>query len=106
MLPPAPVFCSIMIGWPHLACNLSAAIRASTSLMPPAGNGTMNLTGLLGNAPCACARLGSVRIVSKARESAVRRFMVQSSLGLHARILDDLKILLALGLGESSKLSG
>ena len=53
MLPPAPVFCSMMIGWPHLACSLSATMRASTSLMPPAGNGTMNLTGLLGNAPCA-----------------------------------------------------
>ena len=49
MLPPAPVLCSMMIGWPHFAWSLSATMRARMSLMPPAGNGTMNLTGLPGN---------------------------------------------------------
>ena len=48
MLPPAPVLFSTMIGWPHFTCSFSAATRASTSLMPPPGNGTMKRTGLVG----------------------------------------------------------
>src|SRR4051794_2730569 len=40
--------------------------------MPPAGNGTMNLTGLLGNAPCAEARDGSAISASRTAASLVR----------------------------------
>ena len=108
MLPPAPVFCSMMIGWPHFACSLSAAMRASTSLMPPAGNGTMNFTVPLGwNAPCACAAPGSAEASARRADGVrARRFMMLSSLGIHARFLDDLKILFALGPGEACELRG
>ena len=55
MLPPAPVLFSTMIGWPHFTCSFSAATRASTSLMPPPGNGTMKRTGFTGKFVCAAA---------------------------------------------------
>src|SRR5215468_4178242 len=74
MFPPAPVLFSTMMGWPHLTASLSAAMRASTSLMPPPGNGMMNLTGLAGNPDATCPRTGNavaVKITSK--PSAVTR---------------------------------
>src|SRR5215813_8922030 len=59
MFPPAPVLFSTTMGWPHLVVSLSAAMRASTSLMPPPGNGTTNLTGLAGNPDGTCPRAGN-----------------------------------------------
>jgi hypothetical protein len=58
MLPPAPVLFSMMMGCPYFACSFSAATRASTSLMPPPGNGMMKRTGLAGKPDGACAGAG------------------------------------------------
>src|SRR5882757_1259361 len=57
MLPLPPLRFSMMTGWPHLACNLSPTIRATTSLVPPPGYGTRNLTDLVGYLSCANALL-------------------------------------------------
>src|SRR4051812_45350971 len=42
--------------------------------MPPAGNGTMNLTGLLGNAPCAETSAGSAISASRTAANLVRMY--------------------------------
>src|SRR5215469_15559862 len=82
MFPPAPVLFSTTIGWPHVAVSLSAAMRASTSLMPPPGNGMINLTGLTGNPDATCPRAGNATAAEIANKpSAVtRRHMRCSSL--------------------------
>jgi hypothetical protein len=43
MLPPAPVTFSTMIGWPRMARIRSPRKRASTSVAPPAANGTITV---------------------------------------------------------------
>src|SRR6478672_7205787 len=48
MLPPAPPLLSITICWPSVLLISCATMRACTSVGPPAGNGTMSLTGLEG----------------------------------------------------------
>src|SRR6185369_1892937 len=58
------------IGCPHLVCSLSPTMRASTSLMPPPGNGTMNLTVWVGNVPCAPATLAASAAKSPAAHAA------------------------------------
>jgi len=45
-------------------------MRASTSLMPPPGNGTMNLTVWVGNVPCAPATLAASAAKSPAAHAA------------------------------------
>src|SRR6185312_14899744 len=45
----------MMTGWPHFVCNFSPTIRATTSLVPPTGYGTRNLTGRVGYLSCANA---------------------------------------------------
>jgi hypothetical protein len=45
MLAPAPVTFSIRTGWPSDIRMRSERIRASVSVGPPAGNGTMMVTG-------------------------------------------------------------
>src|SRR5262245_44147169 len=59
-------------GCPHLACSLSPTMRASTSLMPPPGNGTMNFTVRVGNAGCAVAALTASAPNRAIHASAVR----------------------------------
>src|SRR3954470_23900516 len=48
MLPPAPVTFSMTIGWPRMALSRSPRKRASTSVAPPAANGTITVIGLDG----------------------------------------------------------
>src|SRR6185369_13091276 len=48
MLPPAPTLFSTSTPAGYAARNFSVRIRGSTSAVPPAGNGTTNLTGLVG----------------------------------------------------------
>src|SRR6516162_9370664 len=80
MFPPAPVLFSTMMGWPHLAVSLSAAIRASTSLMPPPGNGMTNLTGLAGNPDAICPRAGNAIAVKITKKpTAVTRGHIRCS---------------------------
>src|ERR1700730_6682444 len=74
VFPPAPVLFSTTMGWPHLAVSLSAAMRASTSLMPPPGNGMMNLTGLAENPDATCPRAGNtIAVKAINKPSAVTR---------------------------------
>src|SRR3984893_13990876 len=71
---PAPDLFSTTMGWPHLAVSLSAAMRASTSLMPPPGNGMMNLTGLAENPDATCPRAGNtIAVKAINKPSAVTR---------------------------------
>src|SRR5262245_20003120 len=54
MLPAAPPLYSITICWPRNSPSVGVIWRATRSLEPPGGNGTMSLTGLVGYG-CACA---------------------------------------------------
>src|SRR5258708_988904 len=54
MVPPAPATFSTITGWPSEAFMWSPTMRATMSVMPPAGNGTTSVTGFDGN-DCACA---------------------------------------------------
>src|SRR4051812_20949803 len=53
--PPAPPRLSTMINWPRLAPSLSATMRATASTPPPAGNGTIMVSGRDGYLSCAAA---------------------------------------------------
>ena len=44
ILPPAPVWFSIMTVWPHLRDSRSAMMRGMMSAVPPAGKGTTIFT--------------------------------------------------------------
>ena len=48
MLAPAPVTVSMITGWPSETRIRSLKIRASVSVGPPAGNGTMIVMGCEG----------------------------------------------------------
>ena len=54
MVPAAPVTFSITTVWPSVARIRSPSVRASTSVGPPAANGTTMVIGFDGNV-CACA---------------------------------------------------
>jgi hypothetical protein len=45
MVPPAPVTFSAITGWPSDVFMRSATRRATMSVMPPAANGTIMVTG-------------------------------------------------------------
>jgi hypothetical protein len=45
---PAPGLFSMNTCWPHIAESLSASMRATVSVGPPAATGTMMRTALLG----------------------------------------------------------
>src|SRR5215813_11591075 len=77
--PPAPVTSSITTGWPSAACIGSARMRHSVSSGPPAENGTMMVTGLVGKA-CALASEGQAIAGRVATCSKARRLIVASRL--------------------------
>src|SRR5262249_32728114 len=68
MLPPAPVRFSTTTGCAHFAESLSPTMRASTSLMPPPGNGTTNLIARVGYPVCAKAGPPTSRTARAARQ--------------------------------------
>src|SRR5262249_35159472 len=53
--PPAPALFSITNCWPSRRDIRSANMRANTSVLPPAANGTTTVTGLEGQTSCAQA---------------------------------------------------
>src|SRR5262249_26691978 len=55
VVPPAPALFSITNCWPSRRDIRSANMRASTSVLPPAANGTTTVTALDGQASCAQA---------------------------------------------------
>src|SRR6187549_2361645 len=48
MVPPAPPRLSITTCWPRISESFAASGRATVSVPPPGGNGTIILIGLLG----------------------------------------------------------
>ena len=61
----APGLLSTITVWPRLWVSFSARARASTAVVPPAGNGTTRLIGLAGQA-CAKALPGASAIACTA----------------------------------------
>src|SRR5882757_5002476 len=57
MVPPAPPMFSTITGWPSVVFIRSATRRDTMSVMPPAGNGTIKVTGLLGNVSARAVRV-------------------------------------------------
>src|SRR6187402_1479871 len=66
MEPPAPGLFSTTTGCPSAWASLSPSTRVSTSVGPPAGNGTMIFTGLVGH-DCAFASGNAARSARAAR---------------------------------------
>src|SRR5271169_5763585 len=85
-----------MMGWPHFTCSFSAATRASTSLMPPPGNGMMKRTGLAGKPEGTCAAAGAASAnettehasAAKREIMATSRFRAEHTLAAHRRNRD------------------
>ena len=48
MVPPAPPIFSTMTGWPSVRDMWSPTRRVTTSVGPPAANGTITVIGLFG----------------------------------------------------------
>jgi hypothetical protein len=67
--------------WPRLCVSFSASARASTSVVPPAGNGTIRLIGLFGQA-CAIALPPDIATASPMAWIMRRRLKVWVSLML------------------------
>src|SRR5262249_5958713 len=65
MLAPAPVTFSTITFWPSEVRMRSERMRASVSVGPPAGNGTMMVTGREGEA-CPCAPATHARVTASA----------------------------------------
>jgi predicted carbohydrate-binding protein with CBM5 and CBM33 domain len=74
MVPPAPARFSTTTGWPSEADSFSATRRATTSVEPPAGNGTTIRTGRDGKV---CAATGKASVPARPA-STVRRLMNMS----------------------------
>jgi hypothetical protein len=64
---------STMNGWPSSFCSGAETMRAMMSLVPPAGNGTMTLTGLVGQLSCASAAPNGAAARTTAEAAALRR---------------------------------
>src|SRR5688572_28238128 len=84
MLPCAPARLSTMTCWPHVSPSFAARIRASASVPPPGGNGTMKRTGLSGNCAGTCA---SARAGTAPRSIAMKRRFISSC--YHRLLLGD-----------------
>src|SRR4051812_31815230 len=68
MVPPAPGLLSTITGWSSAVESLSANTRVSTSVGPPAGNGTIIFTGFCGHV---CAGASGAK-AHASRNAAIR----------------------------------
>src|SRR4051812_27033714 len=86
MVPPAPPWFSTSTGWPIDSCMRCATRRATMSVVPPAGNGTMMRSGFEGN---------DWPKTTIGKNSSARRsfFILISLVGLDVRLLDELRVL-------------
>src|SRR5436190_9154007 len=101
MAPAAPGLFSTSTCWPHRSPNFAATMRAIRSELPPGGYATMSFTGRAGHC-CAAATVTR----QQSRTSRAARFMgllraraaslAQPLVGLDARFLDELGVLLEL----------
>jgi hypothetical protein len=69
IVPPAPPRFSITNCWPSICESLAVSGRATVSVPPPGGNGTITLTGLLGQS-CASAGMPASIISANATRAA------------------------------------
>src|SRR6185503_5425579 len=75
MLPPAPARFSTTTDCPHASASFCASSRATTSVAPPAANGTTIFTGLAGQ-DCAATSAGNASASSAAAHRAQLRFFI------------------------------
>src|SRR5688572_19247194 len=61
MLPCAPARLSMTTCWPHSSASFAPRMRASASVPPPGGNGTMKRTGFSGKRSCAATGKASAQ---------------------------------------------
>src|SRR5712671_782289 len=73
VVPPAPALFSITNCWPRRAERRSAKMRASTSVLPPAANGTNTETDLVGHA--SWAKLAAPLAATTAKATAKLHFI-------------------------------
>eukprot|EP01034_Spumella_vulgaris_P022571 gene22572-28703_t len=66
-------------GWPSFSLIFCDKVRANKSVAPPAGNGTISRTGLLGY-DCACTKdkAGHTNAMAKAARIKARKFSVNT----------------------------
>src|SRR5687767_5780524 len=86
ILPLAPPLLSTTMFQPVAACIFSARPRVSTSVPPPAGNGTITVIGREGHLACAKRILGNANVSAVAPVAAQNdrrfiRFIKSSSAG-------------------------
>ena len=67
-VPAAPGRFSITIGWPRCFSVAGASARIAMSVEPPGGQGTISVTGRVGNC-CACAVVASAMNAAAAKIS-------------------------------------
>ncbi|CFN76517.1 Uncharacterised protein [Bordetella pertussis] len=73
-MPPAPGRFSTTTGWPHILLRLLATRRVKKSELPPGGNDTIIVTGLVGYAaPLATAGPASMPAAAHTAQVASRR---------------------------------
>src|SRR4051812_13954961 len=98
MVPPAPPTFSTITGWPSDFRICSATMRARMSEPPPAGNGTIMVTGFDGK-PCACAwTCAAAADASAAPNASANHGRFIRSVHFDAVRLDDRPPLVSLGL--------
>src|ERR1700760_3387372 len=97
MVPPAPPTFSTITGWPSDVFIRSLTMRATMSVMPPGGNGTIRVTGFDGKLSALAPATQASATSSTAKRDAN---FITLSLRLDAVALDDRPPLVELGLVE------
>src|SRR5262245_30664499 len=92
VVPPAPALFSIRNCWPSRCDIRSANMRASTSVLPPAANGTTTVTGFVGQPSCAqalCAHAAVAQLdaTTPTSSATAMRFILGSSVDGCATVL-------------------
>ena len=67
VMPPAPGRFSTTMGWPIFGPMISARMRTEPLPAPPGAKGTITLTGLVGQVPCAHKSSGANEAASRPR---------------------------------------
>src|SRR5438477_12027141 len=82
VVPPAPALFSITNCWPNRCDIRSANMRANTSVLPPAANGTTTITDFDGQISCADAVAQIDATAPTSSATAMRFILTPPPLGL------------------------